>query len=407
MLTLKFPRYLKKSKLLFYLQIIIFSTIPLLSIRYFRLNILKFSFPIFFIFVAFGILIFFILKKNLTDFKINKNSFYFIFLLFLFTIFQAINSYNNGIYLNSIDEVFKTFSSLIVFVFMLFLLNNSLTIHSNNIEKLFKSIIFISTIILIIFIVRYYFYFHSKYLGITFEYRTETGKNQLALFLGMLFPIVLTNFLNNKKVLTLLFFIVHAIALYYVDSRGVVVSLFLSYILAYIFFKNHFTLKIFFFYFILFIFVLLTYYIITNFSLLFTKVNNYNNINDLHFFKSDEMRTILAIKSLYFFISSPFIGIGTNAFFEKVGYLTHNSYLQILCEQGIMGFFLFILILILVYNNFRKIYIKGTKFQKSLVIGSLVPFIYLFFINAHNLILIYIYWSILFVINNNFQYEKK
>ena len=199
MLTLKFPRYLKKSKLLFYLQIIIFSTIPLLSIRYFRLNILKFSFPIFFIFVAFGILIFFILKKNLTDFKINKNSFYFIFLLFLFTIFQAINSYNNGIYLNSIDEVFKTFSSLIVFVFMLFLLNNSLTIHSNNIEKLFKSIIFISTIILIIFIVRYYFYFHSKYLGITFEYRTETGKNQLALFLGMLFPIVLTNFLNNKS----------------------------------------------------------------------------------------------------------------------------------------------------------------------------------------------------------------
>jgi len=401
MLTLKFPRYLKKSKLLFYLQIIIFSTIPLLSIRYFRLNILKFSFPIFFIFVITGVGIFFFTKNYSRELRTDKNTFIFIVLMILFTIYQILNGFRGGITIKSIDESVKTFSSLIVFIFIFYVLKNTIYNEPNNLIKLFKPVIFISTIILVVLIIRYFFHFNSKYLGIILEYRTETGKNQLALYLGMLFPVVLNTFLNKRNIYTFIYLIVHLIALIYVDSRGVLLCLFLSYMFTFIFLRKQPIIQLITIFGLISILFFLSFYFVNNFSSVIKKMNSYNAIKDVHLYKSNEMREILAIKSLYFFNSSPFFGIGTNKFLDQVGFVNHNSYLQILSEQGIFGFTIFLLLLLVIFVVIKNLSINCNRFERSIIISSLVPIFYFLFINAYNLILIYIFWAVLFILNNN------
>lgn len=129
-------------------------------------------------------------------------------------------------------------------------------------------------------------------------------------------------------------------------------------------------------------------------------MNTYNAVKDVHLYKSNEMREILAIKSIYFFNSSPYFGIGTNNFLAQVGIVTHNSYLQILCEQGVVGFIIFSLLIVVLFYVITRLFRKCNRFERSFIISSLVPIFYFAFINAYNLLLIYIFWAILFLLHN-------
>jgi len=400
MQRLKLFKYISKNKLSFYLQLLVFATIPLLSIRYLRINLFGSSFPIFFIFVITGVGIFFFTKNYSRELRTDRNTFIFIVLMILFTIYQVLNSFRAGSFINSIDEVVKTFSSLIVFVFIFYGLKNTIFFKPNNLSKLFKPLIFISTIILIVLIIRYYFHFNSKYLGIILEFRTETGKNQLALYLGMLFPVVLNTFLNKRNFYTFIYLIVHLIAVIYVDSRGVLLCLFLSYMFMFIFLRKQPRLQLITIVGLISILVFLVFNFVNNFSSVIDKMNSYNAVKDVHLYKSNEMREILATKSIYFFNSSPFFGIGTNNFLAQVGIVNHNSYLQILCEQGVVGFIIFFLLIIVLFYIIKNLFRKCNRFEQSFIISSLVSIFYLTFINAYNFLLIYIFWAILFILNN-------
>lgn len=403
--------YIKKYKLLFYLQLFLFSTIPLLSVKFLRINLSSFSIPIFFIFVITGIGLYFFANNYSKELRVDRNTVVFIALLLLFLIYQFINSFKNITtfsFINSIDEVVKTFSSLIVFIFIFYFLKNTIYKEPKQLFKLFNILIIISTIILIILIIRYYFHFNSKYLGIILEYRTEAGKNQLALYLGIIFPIVLNTYRERKNLFNLIYLFVHILAIIYVDSRGVLISLFLSYYFVFVFFSKRYFIQIITILSIFLFFIYVTIYFKNNYSFIIEKINTYNAITDIHLYRSDQMREILAAKSIYFFASAPFFGIGTNQFLSQVGYLTHNSFLQILCEQGIFGLTIFLLILLVVLLTVKNLFKKSNKYEKSLLISSLVPIFYFNFINAYNLILIYIFWSLLFILNNyKLSYDNK
>lgn len=400
MQKLKLSNYIAKNKIFFYLQLVLFATIPLLSIRYLRVNLFGSSFPIFFVLVITGICIFFFTRSYYRELRIDRNTFLFITLLLLFAIYQLVNSFGNGLNLSSIDETLKTFSSLIVFVFIFYFLRNTIFNDPYKLNQLFKPLILFSTVILIVLIIYYYFYFNSKYLGITLEFRTELGKNQLALYLGMIFPIVLNNFINKRNILNFIFLFVHSFAIIYVDSKGVLFCLFLSYMLTFIFLNRRPILQFLTISGFFCVFLILFFNFIFNFSSVINKLKTYNTITDVHLYKSNEMREILATKSMFFFNSAPIFGLGTNEFLNKVGVVTHNSYLQILCEQGIVGFTIFLLLIVVIFYVIRIISKKGNRFERSIIISSLVPIFYFIFINAYNLILIYIFWSILFILNN-------
>lgn len=408
MQRLKFSNYLSKEKLFFYVQLVVFATIPLLSIRYLRVSLYGSSFPIFFVFVIFGIGLFFFTKHYHRELRVDKDTFLFIILIFIFIMFQTINGFKEGFSMSSLDEVIKTFSSLIVFIFIFYILKNTIFKEINNLIRLFQPAIFISTVILLILIIRYYFYFDSKYLGITLEFRTETGKNQLALYLGMMFPIVFNNFQNKRNIFTFMYMLVHAVSIIYVDSRGVLFCLFLSYVFTIIFLKHRPRIQ--------FITILLlimglsvsAFILIQKYSIIANRFNALNVVKDVHLYRSNEMREILAVKSIYFFKDSPLIGIGTNKFLDKVGTLTHDSYLQILCEQGIVGFLIFLLIVFVVLNIIRNLSKYANKTEQAFIISSLVPIFYFAFINAYNLMLIYVFWAVLFVLNNyHLKYEYR
>lgn len=400
MQRLKIFRYIAKKSIFFYLQLILFATIPLLGIRYLRINLFGSSFPIFFIFVITGISLFFFTKNYLKELKADKNTILFVVLLLMFSIFQLLNSFRVGSPHYSFDETSKTFSSLIVFVFIFYVLKNTIFNQPDSLKKLFIPLIFISTIILIVLIIRYYFHFNSKYLGIILEFRTETGKNQLALYLGMLFPVVLNTFLNKRNFYTFIYLIVHLIAVIYVDSRGVLLCLFLSYMFTFIFLKNQPRLQLITIFGLISILVFLVFNFVNNFSLFIDKMNSYNAVKDVHLYKSNEMREILATKSIYFFNSSPFFGIGTNNFLAQVGIVNHNSYLQILSEQGVVGFTFFLLLLIILFYVIKQLSKNCNGFEHAFIISSLVPIFYFTFINAYNFLLIYIFWAILFSLHN-------
>lgn len=62
-------------------------------------------------------------------------------------------------------------------------------------------------------------------------------------------------------------------------------------------------------------------------------------------FDYDTTRTMLTQRALSLWESSPILGVGTNYFSQGFDYSAHNSYLQLLCENGIVGLILFILFL--------------------------------------------------------------
>jgi len=60
------------------------------------------------------------------------------------------------------------------------------------------------------------------------------------------------------------------------------------------------------------------------------------------------LRRNLIEEALQDFSSQPVIGIGTDSFVQRHGYVTHNSYLQYLAENGLVGLLFFVCPLILI-----------------------------------------------------------
>lgn len=123
------------------------------------------------------------------------------------------------------------------------------------------------------------------------------------------------------------------------------------------------------------------------------------------------------------FLRHPLFGIGWTGFSSKYGNLAHNIYLQLLCETGIIGFFLFVIPAFSVYFRSCKLVLKlnGDNSAKgiinymifSLYIQSEFLFISLFENNLYMIMPLYLYFfacGIAFTAErefNSMHYRKK
>ena len=90
--------------------------------------------------------------------------------------------------------------------------------------------------------------------------------------------------------------------------------------------------------------------------------SDYNSVNEL-----SSSRLSLIVNAYRFFTQTPILGKGFKFFFETMGQDVHNTFLQLLCESGVLGFGIFICFFI--YNMSNTLLIikrSGCKYKEIL-----------------------------------------
>ena len=99
------------------------------------------------------------------------------------------------------------------------------------------------------------------------------------------------------------------------------------------------------------------------------------------------------------FESSPFYGHGLGSVFYEVGFYSHNCFLDILCEGGVLLFGFFIYLLVLFYKKASKLVKKNSNYEIIIVI-FLSSFILLCF-SGYYLSESGIWFAMTYIIGNN------
>ena len=175
--------------------------------------------------------------------------------------------------------------------------------------------------------------------------------------------------LNKKLICSLTFFTI-LIASLFTFSRSVLLALLL--ILVVMLFKKRKTKES-----MIIIAVIAVIFLFTYPELI--KRFDYYSINN-----GIEIRQRLIHNSIEVFKNNPFLGsgLGTIQFFTYRNTVTHNLYIQLLAESGIMGFIFFILILIFACKNLystRKNYLSKTimlALLSYLIVNLFMSFLY-------------------------------
>ena len=247
--------------------------------------------------------------------------------------------------------------------------------NEKNIDNFIKTVIYSYIIIFSILIYVYLFIFNSDYIGtkIDFDFgRSRQNKNTLGIFIVLIFPFILTYIFKSKNFFVgSIFLTLYSIIVYRIDSSTVViVSFFQLFLYFYILFrKSYLRLLI----------VILSIVIIYPNFIKYELIKSSNNLNSIQSstelletdFLKEEMdqkpfiflnshRGSLLYSGLQKVKNDFFIGSGVQSFRirdDNFGSLTetHNSYVSILVDYGILGIilylFFYILILIKILNK--------------------------------------------------------
>lgn len=369
---------------------ICFFFLPLLGVNFLRLSIVNNNIPIFFILLlVIGTIYLISILKLKGKILFEKATTDILFLLMIFVFIHLLNSFRINNWELSVVEVIKGIISIVIFFFIILIFDNK---KYRNFEFL-KGAFLSSTIILIFLIYKYRMVFHSSYLGINLDFKTEAGKNQLAFYISIIFPMILANLINKKTLLSFGIFVIHLFALIYVDSKTAILCVTISILFVYIntrrsVIKN--SIYILSIGALILLFLFISGIILIKGDFIISAINYYVKEIDLEIAHSSEMRMSLILKSLVFFIHNPIFGIGTSSFFEKIGLLTHNSYLQILCEQGLVGISIFIVIIQRVVSQISIKNKNNDLYNMALTSSVIIVFLYLVFINAYFSPIIYV-----------------
>lgn len=328
------------------------------------------------------------LKKS----RLYSNNMVPIAIFYIINVAYALISSNLGY---AIQNIFKLTACILLYIITL---NLNVITKENNInviKKIINIIIITGTIISLILIYKYIFIYKVEYIGINLVYETEAGKNQLAFFLATILPFsILSIEKYNNKILGIILKIssmILIVAAILTDSRGVIVSLLVASVFTYLITKktkknrSH-ILKIIIIIICIFIAIL---YILP----LFKSGIHAGNMG------SDQIRANLIRASINTFVENLGIGIGLGNFYKipsnlgiKVG-VSHNEYLQIMVELGLIGIITFIVILYNFLKNLIRIKLKVNKedqnLYKALVCSNISIMVYLLFINSYNILLVW------------------
>lgn len=211
-----------------------------------------------------------------------------------------------------------------------------------------------------------YFVLGAPYLVNNLEEVTKAGRNQIALYLSSV-TVLLTYFLivESAKPLAKFFLslsiFIHFIALIYCSSRSAWVSSFLGLLPMFVVYRVRSLIGL---------VVLISIVVFTS---SFLSVGDADIVGDMLTSLSDRVMSIfsgvdpegeesiavrgeLMISALNDFSSAPIVGIGVEQFLPRHNYVTHNTYLQYLVENGLVGLVLFLTpVFLVIRNSFRKL----------------------------------------------------
>ncbi len=382
---------------------VVFS-FPLVALDFLRVDFAgsKIPLPQLFIFLSLGIL----LKNQLDVGKVylNKQSKYFILFFLLYTVLLVIHLIFVSEFSNLMVEVFKA-TSVLMFIYLF----SSVNLQD---RKIFDTSIFLlllsSSIMLALLVYRYAVEMGVFFLGSEWSSPTEAGKNRLAFYLSITTPIALWAYIKKSSFLSFesFFFLIHMVSLVYSMSRGAWVTFSLSLVVALItlflsksYVNNRKKRSNFGFVNLLIVAAVLFWIFvkIVNTEIYDSIVINIESLISMQ----DNVGNSMSLRKHYFdlaleyFMNNPILGIGVTNFYQEVGKASHNSYLQILAESGLIGFGLYFFAVILTIRTWLLSANSDLNYLglKHAFISGLL---YLFFINAHLNLILYLPLCLLF-----------
>jgi len=379
-----------------------FLTFPLLSISYFRFTLGPFEMPIFIIILSIAVMYYFfricIGNNNLIiSFNKTQNLFLLAFLFFLaLHIFNTIRSLNIE---RAISQQIKFFVAFLTFI--------AISIFFPKDRKLLKEVInlviVLSTVLLLIYIYRSFFVLNLPYLTTHLDEISRQHRNQMGFYLALITPLVLWRYIYSGLFsLWSIPIITHVFAVFYTMSRGMWISFFLSLIaILCLFIVKRVKWKLVFSIFIgiVILGVMFSFFYFSDaYSHTETfqqRVQGLLRLQDYGKEHSISERKIFIQKGIALFFDSPILGTGTSNFLAQFNYVSHNDYVQILYEQGILGIIIFLFMISLVIREIFRL--KNDSWDTiGLKQSSLAIIFYLNFINAYKIIIVYVILALLF-----------
>lgn len=389
---------------------------PLFSVPYLRISFeglgISLTMPVFYLFLI-GLLLF-AFRRKIFDLKSSSNPSK-IILLFMFVLifvsYHFLSSLFAKDYIAGLREVCKIVSSAIAFFIVYFLFPRDTELLHN-----FWSVVIWSSAFFMAYLIYHYaFIFHSPFLGSFLDEPTRSNRNQLTGYFLYVAPFAFSYFfVRRKSLLRILPLLVIFSGIIYSGSRGssIAALLGIGYIIISIFNSDSRKGRV--FSSLKFIFILACMILII---ILVLRVFVSNNQIELEFgrrysaivnpstFEMDtyDKRWSILVQSWRSFTESPLFGQGlTNApLLNNYEALTHNDYMDILLEMGIVGLTIFFFILFLLVKLILLSSIGSIKPYKNFLWislgmrGALFAIIIFFcFMNFYSIIIFWVFLAL-------------
>jgi len=330
-------------------------------------------------------LLFFLLKGR---FQTNNiPNFWLVYLLFIVHIFSLLY----GLFLYGEAEWgFKIIITLIFGIFLYILM--ALTIRDPEfLEKMFKFTFISASILLLFLIYRYLFVFHSPFLGNNIFIPTELGKSKLAIFLTLFTPLMLSYTVFHKNWKSFGGTFIFLGSLIYTLCRGACLAVFVAIIFLLIISKYRKD----YFKFLIFIMIIMGIFLTTLVPQITHQFIEETGRGIRLEGSSVEDRIEWISGGLNSFFAHPIFGIGLGNFrklqFSIPPYtecISHNDYIQILVEQGLIGtlvfLFLFGSILIGLLKTLRRKVDKTRWLQEGITASIISMMVFFLTLNLYD-----------------------
>jgi len=289
------------------------------------------------------------------------------------------------------------------------------------IERFWFFTFFSSALLMAVLSYRYAFVHKVPSLSTSWEYKGNIGRNSLTWYLVFIIPMATSYLLTEKrKVAVALCLLMLTTALIYSGGRGGAITIFLSIIfitftriyLTGIRKNKRFLLPLL----SLILMIGIILWVIPQFVEEPEFLERYNSLSSDHISGlKDEKRYFLLLKAWNGFLSSPFYGVGLGKF-SKLGlwgetHGSHNDYLLLLAEQGLIGCAIFVAIIFVFWARVWPQRLSGDSERLSWVfVGNCGVFFGLtlsfFQINVYKLTILWLFLGLLLV-SNEIQYNNR
>jgi O-antigen ligase len=360
---------------------------------------LKLALP-FFIIIFIGTFFLLFIKQYKISYSIlsNKILFFYIWIFFIWQLFECLRAFD--IFLGA-REIIRLIFGIITFfiIYLCFPKDKKFLSHFLTV------VIWASSILMGFLIYKYLFIFKSPFLGSELNYQTRESRNQLTQYFLYIFPyLFFYTFYIRKRIYKIIPFVLILFGLIYSGSRGTIIALVIGFLITFII-AIYNKIRI------LSIFKVIAGVILCASIFLFmirpierVILNKELEVFDRFYalYRPDavanigtyDLRSELIKTAWDDFQKDPILGIGSaNFIFMNNGdrLPTHNDYLAIAVEDGLVGLILFLIILGIIYKRILTAKIKPRGNDQHYYLGMLWSFnsiiIFLNFMNCYPTVL--------------------